>query len=132
MPAQGGGAGLPGRAVPPLLVDHLPLVSGEGPPHRAGTNGNPPDVGGEGNALGLAVAVVDHEIERVLPGVDHLGVERLACPDAMPEIREAVAREVLLDEQTVLRRRRAEGRDLVAREEREMALRIETPVAPER
>ena len=61
------------RALAATVVDDAQLVPGERLAHRARTDRQAGKVGGQELALGLAVAVLDHDAEGVVPGVYHLG-----------------------------------------------------------
>ena len=58
------------------------------PPHRAGLHRRPDRHSGQMAGLGLPVAVVHGHADRLLPGQDHLGVERLAGGDRVAQGRE--------------------------------------------
>ena len=111
------------------LVDHGDVVPGRGQAHRARPDRRAGRVGDEQRVLGLAVAVVDGQPERVLEARDHLRVQRLAGRDRVAEPREVHRTQgVELREHPILGRRLAEHRDAESLQEREPLLRVERPL----
>ncbi len=110
---------------PQLVVEDRDVVAGRGLTHRAGADVLAGEVADGQDGFGLAVAVGRGQPGVAAPDLDHLGVERFAGRHAAPQRREAVARQVLLHQHPVDRRRRAEGRDRVLRQQIEHLGRVE-------
>ena len=72
-----------------LAVDDLQVDAWERAAHGAGAGGLAGRGAGELAGLGLAVAVADPEAGGLVPGVQDLGVERLAGGDQALGLREA-------------------------------------------
>src|SRR5262249_51640152 len=95
LPAQRQVADLAGRKLGAVLSDDAQVVPREGLPHGPRSDRERRQIAGQDDALGLAVAVVDEPTEGVVPGVDHLRIERLAGGGAMAETRQPAAAEIL-------------------------------------
>ena len=68
-----------------LLVEKNDPVPGQRPAHRTGLQGLAGRVADLGGGLGLAVAVADGDAPRLPHLLDHLGVERLARAERLPQ-----------------------------------------------
>ncbi len=118
-------ADLARRLLVPGLVDDRNMVTRDGEPHRPRLDRHPGEVRHQVDRLGLAVAVVDGEPEGLFPGLDDLGVQRLAGADAVAQVGDLVFPEVLLHEGAVGGRRGAQHGDFVFLDQREGPFRVE-------
>ena len=100
-------------------------VARQRPAHRSRLDLLPRAVADLGGGLGLAVAVADGQAPVMLDAVDHLGVQRLAGADHLGQVH-LPGLEILLDQDTPDRRRRAEGGDPAAHQRIQQRLGGET------
>ena len=98
---------------------------GVGLPIEPGITGMHRVVADEKDRLGLAVAVVDDEAGTVLPLLDDLGIEGLAGAGAVPQAGQVVLLQVFENQESVDRRRGAEGGDPELAEDVECDLGVE-------
>ena len=97
------------RAFLQLVVEQRgPRCPGNGRPIEPGLISIPGILAATSCGLGLAVAVVNRELEMLAPDLDDLGIERLARGGAMAQRRQLDASRGPLHQHPVLRGRRAE------------------------
>ena len=107
------------------------LIAGERDAHRAGAGGDAERHAGELAGLGLPVAVADPDVGGLVPGAQHLGVERLAGGDRAAQVDQAGDRRPLGDH-AVLGGGHAEQVDALAVEQLEPLVRVEARVVQQR
>ena len=118
-----------GRADLARRVDHGHVVARGRKAHGPRPDGDAGRVRDEKGVLGLAVAVVHREPQRILESRDDLGIERLADRDGVAEPRQMRELQLLeLGEHPVLRRSLGEDRDPEPLQEGEPLLGIERSV----
>ena len=114
-----------------LAVEHVERHARQRAAHRARPRLLAERHAGELAGLGLAVAVADPQPGGLVPGAQHLGVQRLAGGDEPAQRGNAPQRRPLGDH-AVLGRRHAERVDLLAREDLEPLVGIEARVVQQR
>ena len=118
-----------GRADLARRVDHGHVVARGRKAHGPRPDGDAGRVRDEKRVLGLAVAVVHREPQRILESRDDLGIERLADRDGVAEPGQMRELQLLeLGEHPVLRRSLGEDRDTEPLQEGEPLLGIERSV----
>src|ERR1700687_3321979 len=91
-------AGFTGGDLDGVLIDDAHDVAGDRFAHRTGTHEHARLVRHEDDAFGLPVAVVNGQIERFFPRVDHFRIQRFARRSAVAQLWKMEARQVLLDQ----------------------------------
>ena len=110
---------------------HVQLDAGQRRPHRSRPRLGSSRRAGQLACLGLAVAVADLQARRVLPGGEHLRVQRLAGRHQRAQARERAKRGALGDH-AVLGRRHAQHGDALAREQLQALVGVEPRVVQQR
>ncbi len=98
-----------------VVIDDAHLEAGRGLAHRAGLDFERREIGAQQHRLRLAIAIANGHARRILPDLDDLWIERLACSDAVAQrlrwVGFHVGHRLIEYHHAIGRRRRAERGD---------------------
>jgi len=99
------------RHFPQMLIEQRHAISRRGLAHRTRPHGmaQRTKVANQNHRFRLSVGFVESQAGRFAPAIEHFRVEWLAGGDAMPQVRETPARQILPNDEPQRRRRRAPG-----------------------